>query len=146
MRQSSFNFTVMDTNNLEISVFDSRGRTAKNGSIVIGQGEELSLVIDNLDYKAGDSKIKIMVKGVDNNRCFMQEFNFDYATHKILINDGHFPLGEYVIYAVYDGYVDDGNYFASAISNPIFVNVVQKLPFDFLYDVIGAIRNILIPA
>jgi hypothetical protein len=140
-------FHSMDTNNFEISVKDAECNYDQNGSIVIGEGDTVSLVIDHLDYKIGASHIKIKVEGVDNNRCFMQEFNFDYAAHEILIDGGHFPAGEYVIYAVCDEYVADGLYLPSAVSNYITVKVVQEVNFlEVLKGIFDAIKNIEVPA
>lgn len=144
---SSLKFYSMNTNNFTISVRDSEGRESQNDTIVIDEGEPLFLNIDHLDYKLGSSHIIVKVDGVDNNQSFVQQFNFDFATHKILFDDATLPIGEYVISAICEENVVDDFYYAGAESNKISVKVLQEVDFfDIFNGIVDAIQNIEVPA
>ncbi|AMD18140.1 hypothetical protein TL18_09005 [Methanobrevibacter sp. YE315] len=121
----STNFNSMKTNNLKISGKGNKNYKVIDGVVYIREGDTLKVSLDNIDFwDTTFSDIKIFIEGIDKSIA-----SFNHWNKVCEIKD--LPIGEYKIYAVYDGYVYDihfngGRYFAPAKSNIIKVKVAPK--------------------
>ena len=124
----SSTFNSMKTNNLKISGKGSENYKIIGGVVYIHEGDSLKVSLDNIDFwDTSFSDIKIFIEGKDKSIS-----SFDHWNKVREIKD--LPVGEYNIYAVYDGYIYDsyfhgGKYFAPAKSNKIKVKVTPTDPY-----------------